>query len=217
MCVLYIRDIRFCFAVSFEPRGGAGEDLVGAELVLPVRDPEKLRRKAIASVRSRVTNLKPLLPAELLQKGFNTADFFEYLVSFAEKEWGTTREPADREAILQSGFMERNASDDYNAGRRKTFSHKIRKYFPSGIVVLLWNEEDGRFRDFTIEGDFFGELDAAILAERFEGAPCTEESILEALKDIDAGDFIHGVTNEEFTAFIKSERLISGNTAPERR
>ena len=168
-------------------------------------DPEKLRRKAIASVRSRVTNLKPLLSEELLQSGFETADFFEYLVSFAEKEWETVREPADREAILQSGFMERNASEDYNAGRRKEFAHRIKKYLPAGILVLCWNEEDGRFKDFTIEGDFFGEMDASILAERLEGALHTEDGMREALQDLDAGDFIQGVTNEEFTAFIESE------------
>lgn len=178
-------------------------------------DPEKLRRKAIASVRSRVTNLKPLLPEELIRNGFETADFFEYLVSFAEKEWGTERSLADREAILQSGFLERNASEDYNAGRRKAFEHKIKQYFPAGIVVLCWNEEDGRFKDFTIEGDFFGEMDAAILAERLEDAPCTEEGIREALRDLDAGDFIHGVTNEEFMAFIKSEP--AGRSGEERR
>ena len=186
-------------------------------------DPEKLRRKAIASVRSRVTNLRPLIgkarkeqdeagltgtcgyAAGREQGSMTTADFFEYLISFAEKEWGTTREPADREAILRSGFIERNASDNYNAGRRKDFSHKIKKYFPAGIVVLLWNESDGRFKDFTIEGDFFGETDAAILAVRFEGAPCSEEGIREALRGMDAGSFIHGVTNEEFAAFIRSE------------
>jgi lipoate-protein ligase A len=165
-------------------------------------DPEKLRRKAIASVRSRVTNLRPLIEG-MLSIDLDTMDFFEYLVSFAEREWETHRMTADRKAILQSGLVERNASPDYNAGRRKAYAHTARKYFPSGLVVLCWNEEEGRFRDFLIEGDFFGELDAALLAERFEGRRNDTEGIREALRGIHAGNYINGVTNEEFAALLE--------------
>ena len=166
-------------------------------------DPEKLRRKAIASVRSRVTNLRPLIEGALAID-LDTADFFEYLVSFAEQEWNTRRERADRNAILAGGLVERNASEDYNAGRRQEYAFKARHYFPSGLVVLCWNLEDGRFRDFRIEGDFFGELDAALLSEHFEGREASLEGIREALQGIDAGDYINGVTNEEFIALLEA-------------
>ncbi|MBP5294583.1 MAG: lipoate--protein ligase [Lachnospiraceae bacterium] len=165
-------------------------------------DPEKLRSKAIASVRSRVTNLRPLIEG-MLSIDLDTLDFFEYLVSFAEREWDTRREMADREAILKSGFVERNASEDYNAGRRKAYEHSARKHFPSGLVVLCWNEEEGRFRDFRIEGDFFGELDVALLSERFEGAEIMEESVRHVLEGLRVCDYINGVTNEEFAALLE--------------
>ena len=66
-----------------------------------------------------------------------------------------------------------------------------------------WNEEEGRFRDYLIEGDFFGELDAALLAERFEGREASPEGIREALRGVNAGDYINGVTNEEFAALLE--------------
>ena len=164
-------------------------------------DPEKLRRKAIASVRSRVTNLRPLIEG-MLAIDLDTADFFEYLVTFAEREWNTRRERADRNAILESGLVERNASEDYNAGRRKEYSHTARKYFATGLVVLCWNVAGGCFRDFRIEGDFFGGQDAALLSERFEGKAAAPEGISEVLQGIDVGDYISGVTNEEFAALL---------------
>ena len=169
-------------------------------------DPEKLRRKAIASVRSRVTNLRPLIEG-MLAIDLDTADFFEYLVNFAEQEWDTRRERADRKAILESGLVDRNASEDYNAGRRKEYSRTARKYFPTGLVVLCWNVADGYFRDFRIEGDFFGGQDAVLLSERFEGKEASPEGVSEALQGIDVDDYISGVTDEEFAMLLENGGL----------
>ena len=162
-------------------------------------DEEKLRKRSIKSVQSRVTNLKPLVrdsaggPAVL-----ETPEFFEYLVRFFEREFDCRREEADRLSVLASGLYDRNVREEYNAGRREAYEHEVRHRFPSGLVVLLWNVREGRMQDVRIEGDFFGKRDVAELTDLLRGiAPCPL-CVKDAIAGFDVSETISGVTTEEF-------------------
>lgn len=166
-------------------------------------DPEKLRQKAIKSVRSRVTNLKPLVK-DVTGKtlAMETPAFFEYLVRFIEEEFHCRAEEADRLAILESGYYDRNRSEDYNAGRKVTFSFERRHRFPSGLVVVLWNEESGRMTDVRLEGDFFGKRDVSELAARITSSKTEKTSVREKLSGTDVSEFIDGVGTEAFLSLF---------------
>ena len=166
-------------------------------------DAEKLRQKAIKSVRSRVTNLKPLVRDEDGRPvAMETADFFNYLVEFIEKEFSCVREEADRTEILATGFYDRNRSEYYNAGRREAYSYERRHRFPSGLVVVLWNEENGRMRNVRIEGDFFGKRDVSELSELLAGSRAEKTSVREKLSGTDVSEFIDGVETEAFLSLF---------------
>ena len=166
-------------------------------------DAEKLRQKAIKSVRSRVTNLKPLVrnsagqPVEM-----ETPEFFEYLVEFIEKEFSCVREGADRAEVLATGFYDRNRSEYYNAGRKEAFSFERRHRFPTGLVVVLWNEKNCRMADVRIEGDFFGKRDVSELAARITGSKAEKTSVREKLSGTDVSEFIDGVGTEAFLSLF---------------
>lgn len=156
-------------------------------------DDEKLRRKAIASVRSRVTNLRPLLKEDM-----DVSAFFRVLQSFFEQSFGTAAEFVDLAAPEIVRLAERNARESYVAGRKAEYAHVARKRTDAGLVVMLWNEENGRFADVAFEGDFFGKKDIALLAERIAGTECTGESLARLLEEEAVGDYISGMTAEEF-------------------
>ncbi len=166
-------------------------------------DEEKLRRKAIKSVRSRVTNLKPLVRDENgLPKTMETPEFFEYLVQFIEREFSCEREEADRLEVLSTGLYDRNRSEDYNAGRKEPFQFERRRRFPSGLVVFLWNEKDGVMNDVRIEGDFFGKRDVTELSELLVGARAGKASVRDRLAQTDVSEFIDGVDTEAFSTLF---------------
>ena len=166
-------------------------------------DEEKLRRKAIKSVRSRVTNLKPLVRDENGRpKAMETPEFFDYLVQFIEREFSCEREEADRLEVLSTGFYDRNRSEDYNAGRKEPFQFERRRRFPSGLVVLLWNEKDGVMSDVRIEGDFFGKRDVTDLSELLVGTRAEKDSVCDRLAQTDVSEFIDGVDTEAFSSLF---------------
>ena len=162
-------------------------------------DAEKLSQKAIKSVRSRVTNLKSLVKDAAGQPlPMETAEFFEYLVSFIEREFSCVREEADRLEIMATGLYDRNRNEAYNAGRKEPFAFERRHRFPSGLVVVLWNKEDGLMKDVRIEGDFFGKRDVSDLAAMLNGVQAEKTSVREKLSGTDVSEYIDGVETEAF-------------------
>ena len=163
-------------------------------------DEEKLRKRAIKSVRSRVTNLKPLLPEE--KRSMTTEQFLSYLIAFIEREFSCKAETADRLSVIATGLYDRNTSEDYNAGRKKKYDREVRRRFESGLVVVLWNERESAMRDVLIEGDFFGDADVEALASRMNGVVPTVSGLSEALQEIDVSKYVSGVSNDAFLSLF---------------
>lgn len=151
-------------------------------------DPEKLTKRSIQSVRSRVTNLRPLLSGSYA--GMDTAAFFEFLAETIEKTYGILRETVERTPEIAS-YEARNRSEDYVAGRRTPHDFAFRKRFDAGLVVLLYRVEDGIVRDASIEGDFFGERDASELAAMLNGREAC--SLPETIRSLPVETYIRGV------------------------
>lgn len=149
-------------------------------------DPDKLKRKGIPSVRSRVTNLRPLVE-KMTGKACTTSEFFDFLVSYVESVIGSKGERIPEIDVLSSGLFDRNASYDYNAGRKKNYMYEKKCITESGIVLALWDEDSGRITDVTFEGDFFSKGDIEILKTS-----------------------LRGLTREEAAGLTNSEYYLSG-------
>ena len=156
-------------------------------------DEEKLRKRAIKSVRSRVTNLRPLLREDMTTDGF-----FRYLVSFIEREFTCRAEIAEKASVEATGLPARNRTNDWISGRRGTYDAERRCRFDSGLVVLAYRIREERMADVRIEGDFFGKKDVTELAEKLNGVKCGRAAAQEALAGIDVSEYIQGVDTDDF-------------------
>lgn len=157
-------------------------------------DTEKLRTKGIASVRSRVTNLKTLLPEMTVE------EFIEGIASFmnAEALVLTANEEID-------SLTERNRSEDYIYGRRESYDRKAKARFSGGTVTVLVNGTE-RIEKIRIEGDFFGEKDIREVEQALENCSLRSEKLKDRLDKLSVKDYISGVTATELSDLIIAAR-----------
>ena len=164
-------------------------------------DEEKLRSKAILSVRSRVTNLKPLLASPM-----ETAEFISRLKEFVMKTWQAEQRPVDREAVLASGIYDRNRSEDYICGRKETYAYRIRRRCAGGIVTVLFDCPEGRLSRVRMEGDYFGQEDVSQAEAALENCPLEREMLMTLLAALPIDRYISGMTPEELTDMLLEAR-----------
>lgn len=174
-------------------------DLATVQQALQV-DPEKIRSKGLASVRSRVTNLKPYLP-----EGFTLAQFRQALLEEILRE--TPGEPyrftdedlAGIEALADSRYR----SWDWNVGVSPACSLLRRQRFEGcGTVEARLQIEHGRIAALAFQGDFFSAEEPELLAERLLGLPPERESLREALSGEDASRWFMGLSTEQLIRLL---------------
>lgn len=121
-------------------------------------DPRKLRAKGVASVRSRVCNLKELCPG-LTVEAVRSAVIDAYRAACGGCEiWEP--DPAGAAA-----YEEKQQSWEWRMGRTPPFDLELEERFPWGGVQLLLTLAEGRVSRLTVYSDA---MDAA-LPERLRG------------------------------------------------
>ena len=164
---------------------------VAAKALRP--DPEKIKAKGVASVRSRITNLKPLLPEGTTLEIFREA----LLKALFEKEqmevYSLTHADLTAIAALKE---ERYGTWAWNWGASPacdmTFSGRIEG---CGQLSLQFRVKKGFITDAILYGDFFSAGDPQALAKSFIGYPATAEGIREAAEKADVSPIL-GLTTE---------------------
>jgi lipoate-protein ligase A len=158
---------------------------------------DKFLDKAVQSVRSRVTNLKPYLGATTL------ADLKAAFVEEIGKSDAMTMEkraftPADIAAASEIS-RQRYATWDWNFGKSPDFQQEKRRRIPDvGILDVHLSCQEGRISDSRLSGDYFGDGDCPELRERLTGAPLEEGALRDALNGLDVGRFFHNLSTEDF-------------------
>ena len=120
-------------------------------------DPDKIRSKGIASVRSRVANISEFWAPGSSMESLRAAE------ELAERKY---------------------RSWDWNYGASPAFSLQRRERFPWGLVDWRLDVRDGIVRDCRICGDFFAAADIAGLEERLRGVPCRSDALAGALNGV---------------------------------
>ena len=166
-------------------------DTMSAALSVPG---SKLSEGGVASVRSRVTNLK-----DRLWEGCTVEDFASALEDIIRD--GDPVIDLDSEALAETGRMAdgkfRTWEWIYGRSPEATFS-TVRK-FPCGTVRAAFNLKGGRIGDLSFTGDFLGDLPASVLSEALEGCRFTRDGIRSALegKGLSAASCFDYVSNDE--------------------
>ncbi|MBQ1456092.1 MAG: lipoate--protein ligase [Thermoguttaceae bacterium] len=164
------------FATDFEPM---------AALLTPDRG--KLRAHAVASVRSRVANLAPLLP-----EGLTIEDFAQCLRKQVERSFGGSLSCRDlRDAEVKNACRlrgEKYGTKAWNLGRGAGAAGEgdliiRRRRFPWGGVTLTLTLRGGLIERGEITGDFFAADDPAILVTPMIGRAFTPLGLADAQSD----------------------------------
>lgn len=174
-------------------------DLSAVEAALRC-DPEKLRGKAVASVRSRVTNLRPYLPQELTLGEFRTLFLQKLLESSPGEAYVFTER--DRQAIeaIRAG---RYARREWNYGASSVGAVVRKKRVEGcGTVGAEWREQDGCIAALRFFGDFFSLSDPDVLAEKLIGLPLERNALRAALEKADVPRYISGLDGDTLSELL---------------
>ena len=163
----------------------------------------KLMSKGIASVRSRVTNLKPMLPS------FGSLD--EVQSALAEILGG-----GDEVIMPDEAFMEgvRRLADGkfrtwdwvYGHSREADFSRSA--VLPCGTVSVQTCTDHGLITGVVFTGDFIGDLPPEGVSEVLKGVRLGYGPVLEALGTVDVGSFFHRTGPEEIARLVVPEGIL---------
>jgi len=136
---------------------------------------EKIRANGVKSVREHVINLKPYLPAFVLECGIEAAlrdALCDGEVSFTEEEI----------AEISKIAKERFCTWEILYGKAPKFSVTRSRRFAGGSLSADLEIQHGIIRSLQVFGDFFG--DAEPMCRALEGVPYTREDILKALQSV---------------------------------
>lgn len=150
--------------------------------------PEKLVTKGIASVKSRVTNIKPYLGMDKDVSDFKALLLKEIFKQFGEepKEYKLT--DYDHQEILKIKEA-RFGRREWNWGQSPKGSFSNGAKFPFGWVEISTDIVGGKLKDVVILGDFFGTEDVAEISEALEGADYDRRSIEAVLEGFELGRY----------------------------
>lgn len=130
---------------------------------------EKLKSKGVASVKSRVINLKELSP------DISVAAMKKALLTAASEVYGITPVPTDDNIYdkeLATELEEKNASWEWRFGRKIPFSWEKKRRFEWGEVHIQLDVNEGIIQNAAIysdamDGEFIEELAENMVGQRY--------------------------------------------------
>ena len=157
-------------------------------------DPEKIKSKSIKSVRSRVTNLKPLF-----SKDIAVGEFMELIRAHVKDMYSTVHHEITADELQEIMLIrEKYASPEWTFTPKGSYDNRSKKYFPFGLVDIYYSVRSAAIENISICGDFFGTKDTSLIENILKGVRHEERFIRERLADTDIGDYISGMNNDEF-------------------
>lgn len=161
-------------------------------------DPEKFRDKSTKSVRSRITNLRPLLREDMDLPAFWQA-LQRQLMGDGFVEEHLLAEELQAVEQLQHEKYERW---EWNFGSSPQFEVRNKRRFTAGSLEVRCHVEKGCIEEIVFYGDFLASrpLDDACAALR--GVQLRREALEERLAGLPINEMFGGITTEEIVETI---------------
>ncbi|MCP1102937.1 lipoate-protein ligase A [Aequitasia blattaphilus] len=145
---------------------------------------DKIQSKGFKSIRSRVTNIRPHIPADVDLERFKQV-LREYMVQGEMTQYTLTKEDIEEVKKIQ---RERYDTWEWNYGASPEFQiQKSRRIEGCGKIDISMNVENGVITDYDSRGDYFGEGATPELKEKLIGCRLEEGALQEALKGFGLG------------------------------
>lgn len=172
-------------------------DIVAKALIVPK---DKIESKGLRSVRSRVTNVKAYMgeeiPVELFMRYLRDAMFQDFTMSaYSLTEQDLTAVRKLREEVYSTWDWNYGASPAYRIVREQRVDGV-------GKISAHMNVEQGIIREIAFYGDYFGNVDASLLASVLIGRHREIGELSRALESVNLGDYFHNLDRETFLALL---------------
>ncbi len=159
----------------------------------------KMEAKGIASVRSRVANLKDYLP-QFASLDELQAALQEILGAGDGQMPMSTADLAEVQRLADTKF----STWDWIYGHSREADFRRRAKFACGTVEAALKIDRGRIAALEFSGDFIGDRPASQLASALTGVRFGREAIAGTLRAVRVGDFLPGVSAEELAELLIS-------------
>lgn len=153
-------------------------------------DKSKFEGKGIASVESRVTNLKPFLPPDVTLEHFAA----RLTASVAKGSPLVPIRLSSRDLESIAAGKKRYDSWQWNFGSSPPFSRREKIRIPNCGLVEVWCQvEGGIIQQIRFTGDFFGKCDVQGLEHHLKGCTGSRHALQKRLKQIQLDNYIQGL------------------------
>lgn len=157
----------------------------------------KMAASGIASVRSKVANLREYLPqfCDVLA----LKDALNRILAGEDTE--VPMDASKQEAIDRMAD-EKFRTWDWIYGKSPEAQFRASQKFACGTVEVCWSVHHGLLEDVRFSGDFLGNLPAEGLAARLNGLRYEQNSISAALNGAGVSDYFDGLSPDELTELL---------------
>lgn len=165
-------------------------------------DKEKIQAKGVKSVRSRVTNIRPLLPQDMTLAQFRQVLLESILQQLPGSEYIlTAQDLAEIEARKQARYD--TWQWNYGHSPACTFSKKAR-FEGCGSIEAFLSMEQSRIREISFRGDFFAAEDPAALSAILQGCALEPADLETALENTNVSRYFMGLDKAQFLSLLLS-------------
>ena len=164
---------------------------------LQVRE-EKLASHAVKSVRSRVTNLAPYLPASMTIETFQAALLAHLFPQGVVSRTLTAAELTHVQRLREQKY----AAWEWNYGVSPPYTVRREARFAGGIISLYLDVRKGKICSARFYGDFFGADDLTPLEQGLIGTSLQENALCAALKRLNATAYFKQIREEELLSLF---------------
>lgn len=155
-------------------------------------DGSKLEAKGIASVRSRVANLKELLPR--FSDVTALMDEIEHLLASGDGEIRLPQEFLDQVTKLSE---EKFSTWEWNYGHSKAADIRRSGKFACGTVGVAITLDCGRIESLRFSGDFLGNRPSEEISSRLKGIRFLREDISDALAGTEVSECFDAMSRDQ--------------------
>ena len=160
-------------------------------------DDEKIRSKAIRSVRGRVTNIKEYV-------GLSTRDFGDRLKRNLMAGTGATEYVLTDDELneIENIYREKYGNAAWTFGNSPAFSFHNSRRFPGGKVEVYLDIVGGTVASCAVRGDFLGTAAIRELEEKLENTVFEYDALRGVLEGLMLHPYLGSVTKDELLACI---------------
>ena len=157
----------------------------------------KLSAAGVASVRSRVANLKDYLPQFPDIEAFKNA--LQDLLADGDEEIVLTDSQL---AAIEADAAAKFRTWDWNYGRSPAAAFQVRRKFPCGTVEASFSLLSGRIDHLRFTGDFLGNLPPDPIEQALQGVQFTRPAILAALATVPVSACFDDLSAESLASLL---------------